>query len=70
MKIENSNEWLKAVREEMVSLHKNETWVLIDRPSGQKVLGCKWVCKIKECIPKVENLRFKVRLVAKGLCTK
>ncbi|CAM8878647.1 unnamed protein product [Rhodiola kirilowii] len=36
------------MKEEMDSLMKNETWELVDRPKGQKLVGCKWIYKRKE----------------------
>ncbi|CAM8941031.1 unnamed protein product [Rhodiola kirilowii] len=54
------------MKEEMDSLMKNETWELVDRPKGQKLVGCKWIYKKKEGIPGVEKPRLKARLVAKG----
>lgn len=45
---------------------KNHAWDLILRPAEKKVVGCKWIYKIKEGIPGVESQRFKVRLFAKG----
>ena len=35
-------------------------------PKGKKVVGCKWVFKRKEGIPRVEEAGYKARLVAKG----
>lgn len=58
--------WRKASDEEMDSLEKNGTWVLIDRPEGERTIGCKWIYKIKPGIPGVEDRRFKGRVVAKG----
>jgi hypothetical protein len=52
--------------EEIESLHKNQTWELVELPKGQKIVGCKWVFKKKEGTPGVEASRFKARLVAKG----
>ena len=52
--------------EEMKSLMKNETWILVDKPHQQKLVGCKGIFKRKEGIPGVESLRYKARLVAKG----
>ena len=63
---EDSQLWLQAMSEEMESLRKNKTWILVDQPKKQKVVGCKWIFKKKEGIPGVERPRFKARLVAKG----
>ncbi|KAF5775409.1 putative RNA-directed DNA polymerase [Helianthus annuus] len=63
-------EWHKAMQEEMSSLIKNKTWELVKKPKDQKVVACKWIYKIKEGIPGVENRRFKARLVAKGFTQK
>lgn len=53
------------MNEEMKSLQKNETWELVDHPSGKKPVGCRWVYTVKN---KADGTikRFKVRLVAKG----
>lgn len=57
--------WKKAMNEEMDSLLKNETWVLVNstkKPNGEfaKPIKCKWVYKIKP------GDVYKARLVAKG----
>ena len=49
--------------EEMESLHKNETWVLVKRPKGKRTVRCKWAYRKKEGIPEVEDARFKARLI-------
>lgn len=54
------------MEEEIKSLMKNGTWVLVNKPNKKKIVGCKWVFKFKEGIPGVEPPRFKARLVAKG----
>ena len=53
------------MNEEMKSLQKNETWELVDRPPGKKLVGCRWVYTVKH---KADDTieRFKARLVAKG----
>ncbi|KAH9705871.1 reverse transcriptase Ty1/copia-type domain-containing protein [Citrus sinensis] len=61
-----SAQWIKAMEDEMDSLYKNGTWKLIQKLEGKKVVGCKWVYKVKDEIPDVEPKRFKARLVAKG----
>ncbi|KAH9687838.1 hypothetical protein KPL70_014918 [Citrus sinensis] len=65
-----SKKWVVAMDEEMRSLIKNHTWDLIPKPEKKKVVGCKWIYKIKEDIPGVEPLRYKARLVAKGFTQK
>ena len=61
-----SSKWLISMQEEIESLYKNETWVLVKPPARQRIVGCKWIFNIKEGIPGVEKARYKARLVAKG----
>ena len=61
-----TDKWMVAMNEEMESLYKNGTWVLVEPPKGKKIVGCKWVFKKKEGTSGVENARYKARLVAKG----
>ena len=57
--------WKAAMNEEMKSLQKNETWELVDRPPGKKLVGCRWVYTMKhKADGTIEH--FKARLVAKG----
>ncbi|RVW22622.1 Retrovirus-related Pol polyprotein from transposon TNT 1-94 [Vitis vinifera] len=59
--------WKAAMNEEMKSLHKNETWELVECPLGNKPVGCRWIYTVKyKADGSIE--RFKARLVAKG-CT-
>ena len=60
-----SDDWLAAMREEMDSLHKSETWELVDLPSGRSPVKCKWVFRLK-FNSAGETTRYKARLVAKG----
>lgn len=55
-----------AMGEELESLHKNRTQDIAKLPKGKKVVRCKWVYKRKERTPKVEELRYKARLITKG----
>ncbi|XP_060675554.1 uncharacterized protein LOC132804986 [Ziziphus jujuba] len=51
--------------EEIATIEKNDTWVLVDLPEGTDVIGLKWIYKPKY----KENgaiLKYKARLVAKG----
>lgn len=65
LKSEQKSKWLSAMKEEMKSMHKNETWELCELPSDRKAIGCKWIYKTKtDAEGKV--IRFKARLVAQG----
>ena len=55
--------WKNGADEEKDSLQRNHTWILIEKPENAKVVGCKWIFKLK---PGVEEPRYKVRLVAQG----
>ena len=39
---------MKAMQEEMNSLHKNKTYELVELPKGKKALRNKWVFKLKK----------------------
>lgn len=57
--------WQQAMNKEYHALIQNGTWSLIPYDSNMKVVGCKWVFKIKYN-PNGSISRFKARLVAKG----
>jgi len=60
-----SEEWMKAMKEEMQSHADNGTWVLVNKPHGARPLDCRWVFKIKT--NKDQGIeRYKARLVIKG----
>ena len=42
-----AKEWQKAMEEEMATLLRNGTWVLVEPPPGRKIIGSKWVYKTK-----------------------
>ena len=65
-----SEKWNEAAKEEIVSLKKSGTWVLIDKPKDQKTIGCRQIFKRKSCIVGVEDQRFKAKLIAKGYSQK
>ena len=58
--------WREAAGDKMVSLKKNGTWVLVDKPEDQKTIGCKWMFKRKPGILGVDPPRHKGRLVGKS----
>lgn len=61
----NSDKWKKAMEAEINSIEENNTWELVDPPTGAKIVGVKLVYKTK-FNEKGEVDEFKARLVAKG----
>lgn len=60
-----SSHWLHAMNVEFTTLRANNTWELVLKPSNRKVIGSKWVFKIKyQSDGTIE--RYKARLLAKG----
>ncbi|CAN6586683.1 unnamed protein product [Malus baccata var. baccata] len=57
--------WAAAMDEEMMALHKNDTWEVTELPKGKKPGGCRWVFTIKYKADGSVD-RYKARLVAKG----
>lgn len=58
-------EWRNAIKEEFISLIKNKTWTICDRPKDQNVVDCRFVLR-KKYKPDGQLERRKARLVAKG----
>jgi hypothetical protein len=60
-----SDKWLEAMNAEMQSMYDNQVWELVVEPPNSKVVGSKWVFKLKHDMH--GNLvTYKARLVAKG----
>jgi len=57
--------WKQAMTEELESLQTLGTWVVCPKPENRKVIGCKWVYRIKTDADG-NVIRYKARLVAKG----
>ena len=58
-------EWVKAMKEELIAINKNKTWELVDLPEGKNAIGLKWVFKTKY-LADGSNERHKARLIVKG----
>ena len=56
--------WVDACKDEIFSIEKNNTWILVDLPKGFKPIGLKWVFKIKRNADGSIS-KYKARLVAK-----
>src|SRR5579871_329988 len=62
-------EWKDAMKLELESIKKNETWTLTTLPPGRKAIGSKWVYRLKYNVDgKIK--RYKARIVAKGYSQK
>lgn len=60
-----------AIQKEMDFLIKNGTWLIVDKPEGQKVIGYRLLFKLKwEYQVGVESMRYKSRLVTRGFTQK
>jgi len=53
------------MNEEMKSLHLNNTWTLVCRLEGSMLVYCKWSFKRKVGAPRIDQHRFKAKLVAR-----
>ena len=60
-----ASEWQNAMRAEYDALVDNETWDLVVVPPGRKVVGGKWVYKVKRD-QSGDIEKFKARYVAQG----
>ncbi|GJU61827.1 zinc finger, CCHC-type containing protein [Tanacetum coccineum] len=63
------DEWKKAMKTELDSIERNNTWTLVELPPGRKAIGLKWVYKVKKD-PTGAVIKHKARLVAKGYVQK
>lgn len=57
--------WRRAMKSELETIEKHSTWKLTELPPGQKVIGLKWIFKLKkDAAGKIT--KYKARLIAKG----
>lgn len=61
----NDKEWRLAMEKEMDSIERNGTWKLTEPPKEQKIIGLKWIYKLKKDASG-NVVKYKARLVAKG----
>jgi hypothetical protein len=40
--------WEEAIQKELKSLHKANTWSVVNQPAGKNIIGCKWAFCIKK----------------------
>ncbi|KAL8134089.1 hypothetical protein AgCh_009237 [Apium graveolens] len=60
-----SRDWKQAMNGEIDSIEKNGAWKLVKPPVDHKVIGLKWIYKIKKDT-EGKIVKYKERLVAKG----
>ena len=58
-------QWKGAMEEELKSLLENQTWSLVEKPVGHRILGTKWIFRVKRNADQ-SIAKFKARLVVKG----
>ena len=59
------SKWIAAMEEELSMIEKNQTWVLVDRPTHKNSIGVKWIFRTKLNADGSIN-KHKARLVVKG----
>ena len=57
--------WMAAMKEELMMIEKNQTWLLINRLAHKKAIGVKWVYRTKFNADGSIK-KHKARLVVKG----
>lgn len=62
---EDSKHWEEAIKKELLNCKANKIWTKVAKPDKRKIVGCKWVFKIKrDETGKIDS--YKARIVAKG----
>ena len=69
MDCSDTDEWFRAMAEEVISIVKNDTWELEQRPTNRDVIGSRFILRNKYDANGVVERR-KARLVAKGFSQK
>ena len=63
------SKWMGAMVEEIESLHKNQTWDLVELPEKKRKIGYKWVFKKKKAISEKRGRKVLGSPSRKGLFT-
>lgn len=58
-------EWIDVCLDELFFIEKNEVWILVDLLSGVKLIGFRWIFKIKRNLDGFIK-KYKVCFVVKG----
>lgn len=58
-------EWIEVCEDELYFIEKNEVWILVEFSDGVKLIGLRWIFKIKRNVDGFIK-KYKVRLVVKG----
>jgi hypothetical protein len=70
MKAVNADKWRQAIKQELNSLEKKQTFKIISKPQvWANIVKCKWIFKVKRG-PDGNITRYKARLVAQGYTQK
>lgn len=59
----NAKHWKQSIQDELKAHEENNTWNLVEKPEGVRLIDCKWVFRIKD---NPSGPIFKSRLCAKG----
>ena len=62
---EDKNSWIQAMRREIESINKNNTWSQVVEPKDAEIIDTKWVFAFKP-LEKIREDRYKARLVVRG----
>jgi hypothetical protein len=57
--------WQDAMMEEYASIMKNDVWEVVPRPKDKKVVGSRWIYKVKHAADESVE-KYKACFVAKG----
>ena len=61
--------WQEAMVEEYDSIMKNQVWEVVLRPQGEKVVGSRWIYKVKHASDESVE-KYKARFMEKGFSHK